>query len=203
MDVARLPATELDRNGSAPVLVAMPAPSEPELRERLQSSTLPRRRGLSGSTLAALATVAGLGAMALGSWAFVAELRSDTAPQADAGSSAATVERALALLSKPGTQRIPLIGSAGSMVLAVGPGGRAVLVLDGVEPAPAGESYQAWLIGQNGKVTASAGVFGGEEAVVPLSQLVAPGAAIGVTLERAGGAPAPTRRLTLVARRLY
>jgi hypothetical protein len=202
MDVARLPATELDRNGSAPALRAMPAPSEDELRQRsLRLAGPARRHRFSGPTLAALATAAGIGALALGASAFVAEVRSADEAPAVAVPSALAAERAVALLSRPGTQRLPLTGSEGRIVLAVGVGGRGVLVLDALDPAPTGESYQAWLIGPDGKVAGSAAVFAGDETVVPLSQRVVPGAGIGVTLERAGGVPAPTRRLTLVARR--
>ena len=198
MEVVRLSANDLDKNGSTP-LVVVPPLDEPAVRAAA-SRDIPRGRWPSGTTLAMLATLAGVGALALGSWAFVSEARSDSQASTDDDPSAA-MERAISLLSKPSTQRVPLAGSDGRIVLAVGVGGRAVLALDELGPAPAGESYQAWLIGPDGRVTASAAVFTGAETIVPLAQIVPRGSGVGVTLERAGGVPAPTRTLTLVAER--
>ncbi|HUF01221.1 MAG TPA: anti-sigma factor [Gaiellaceae bacterium] len=198
MDVVRLSANDLDRNASRPMVVT-PQHDEPHLRV-LASRDVPRGRWPSGTTLAMLAVLAGVGALSLGSWAFLSEARSD-GQASTAEDPSAAMERAISLLSKPSTQRLPLTGSDGRIVLAVGIGGRAVLTLDELEPARADESYQAWLIGPDGRVTASAAVFMGTETIVPLSQIVPRGSGVGVTLERAGGVPAPTRTLTLVAER--
>ena len=155
---------------------------------------------LSGTTLATFAMLAGMAALGLGAWAFVSEARSqDTLARVEAPAASATA-RALALLSRPTTQRLPLAGSEERVVLAATPDGRAVLVLDGLAPAPAGRAYKAWLIAATLKVTGAAAVFSGRERVVPLAGRVAPGAGVGVTLEPEG-VPAPTRRIRLVARR--
>lgn len=201
MELARRATDQVSTNGSPPLLLAMPAPSEAEMRARsLRAVGGTGDRRPSVATLAALATIAGIAALALGSSAFVNGLRSDADNVSESASTVA-LGQAIALVSKPGTQRIPLAGSDGTIVLAVGSGGGSVLVLDGLAPAPAGESYQAWLIGTTGKVSSSVAVFAGDEPVVPLTRLVARGSGIGVTLERAGGAPAPTRTIELVARR--
>ncbi|HSI98050.1 MAG TPA: anti-sigma factor [Gaiellaceae bacterium] len=199
MDVARLSANELERNG--PALHLPGAADPPESLRVTQPVGLPREPRPAGTTLAVLAVLAGVAAIALGSWAFASGGRSDRSSEAVPVASTAATERAIALLSKPSTERIPVEGSGGRMILVAGPGGRSFLALDGLEPASAGETYQAWLIGPNGRVVASAAVFSGTEAIVPLSRIVARGSGIGVTLERTGGVPAPTRTLTLVALR--
>lgn len=157
--------------------------------------------GLSGATLAAVAALAGVAALALGTSAFVAELRSSDRPLAGSERAQIAPTRAAVLLARPTTERIPLAGSTGSMVLAVGARGRAMLVLDGATPAPEAKSYQAWLIRPDGKVVDSLGVFSGHEVLVPLELPVRPGAGVGVTLEHADGVRAPTQKIRLAARR--
>lgn len=199
MELARRATDDLERNGSAPSVLLTPPPAEPALRVALASQPAPAER-LSGTTLAVLATLAGIGAIALGSWAFAFEAWSDDpAPTVDRPSSAAT-DRAIALLAKPSTERIPLASSEGRMVLAVGVGGRAALTLDGLDPLPPEEAYYAWLIGPDNRVVAPAGSFTGAQAIVPLSRSVPPGFGIGVTREL-DSASAPTKTLTLVASR--
>lgn len=199
MNLARRATDDLERNGSAPPVLLAPPPAEPALRVALASAPAPSER-LSGTTLAVLATLAGIGAIALGSWAFASEAWSDDpAPTVDRPSTVAT-DRAIALLARPSTERIPLAGSEGRMVLAVGVGGRAALTLDGVDPLLQGETYHAWLIGPENRVVAPAGSFTGARAIVPLSPRVPEGFGIGVTRERVG-ARAPTKTLTLVASR--
>lgn len=200
MDVVRLSASEVEQNGPAS-LHALADPPEWSVRV-LEPVALPPPRRPAGTTLAVLAVLSGVGALVLGGLAFVTEARRTGPPAAPPAPAVdSTTERAIALLARPTTERIPLSGSAGALVLAVGPGGRGVLVLDGLEPAPAGEAYQAWHIGRENRVVGSAAVFAGTEAVVPLSGVVPRGAGVGVTVELAGGVPAPTRTLRLVARR--
>lgn len=181
-----------DGNGSR---VDRPEPSGTELPKVAAGAVeLPPTRLLSGSTIAAFAALAGVAAILLGSWAFVSSIRSD-----DTSSDTAQSDQVISLLSKPSTQRVPVDGSAGRIVLAVGTGGRAYLVLDGLGLAPTDKSYQAWVIKPNAKAPESAAVFEGTEMIVPLSVAVRPGAVVAITIERSGGAPAPTRTPKLVA----
>jgi anti-sigma factor RsiW len=64
----------------------------------------------------------------------------------------------------------------------------AVLVVRRLQPAPAGRAYEAWIIDRGRAVPA--GILRGS--VLALTRPVPPGAAVGVTVERAGGSPRPT-----------
>ena len=181
-----------DGNGSR--AVDRPDPFATEIPKVVVGAVeLPRTR-LSGSTIAAFAALAGVGAILLGSWAFVSSVTSD-----DTSSATTQSEQVISLLSKPSTERVPVDGSAGRIVLAVGTGGRAYLVLDGLGLAPTNKSYQAWVIKPNAKAPESAAVFQGTEVIVPLAVTVRPGAVVAITIERASGAPAPTQTPKLVA----
>jgi hypothetical protein len=135
----------------------------------------------------------------LATFAFLAALDDDgtsatTAAARDSG-------RALALLSKPSTERVPVAGSQGALVLAVGSGGRAVLVLRGLEPAPSGRVYEAWVVDPAGGAPDPAGIFSAGERIVELTRPVPVGATVAVTVEDAVGSDTPTQPLRLVARR--
>ena len=61
-------------------------------------------------------------------------------------------------------------------------------------PAPRGKTYEAWII-PPGKAARPAGLFaGGGRSVVHLRGPVPAGAVVAVTVERAGGASAPTQQ---------
>jgi anti-sigma factor RsiW len=122
--------------------------------------------------VAAVAAVAACVALGLGIWA--ASLHSKLSSQQQALRSA------------------PLSGAAGSVV--VGGGDQGALVVSGLKPAPAGRTYQAWVI-QDGKAY-PAGTFDAETGTVTvrLEHAVPPGAVIAITIERAGGATAPTMK---------
>jgi hypothetical protein len=193
-------AVRVDSNGSQhPV----PDASSPPARvDHLWPVELPAKRKLSGSVLAALAAVAGVAAMVLGTTAVFASLDSDdggVAASERTTESVPAAEQALSMLSKPSTQRLPIANSSGRVILAVGVTGRGVLVLDGLGLAQPGKAYQAWVIKPKAKTPASAAVFSGIETIVPLSVAVKPGAVVAITIERAGGAPAPTQTPKLVA----
>ena len=85
----------------------------------------------------------------------------------------------------------PLTGARGSVVFT---GGRGALVVSDLAPAPAGKTYEAWVI-VNGRAY-EAGLFpgGGRSTVVRLMHALRAGAVVAVTLERAGGAPQPTQK---------
>ena len=124
-------------------LVPLDAPQEggrPALHEASPGTPVPlpaldppqsRRPGW--PTLAALAAGCGVAAMLLGAWALVAEVRSgDEASSPDSPA----LERAVAILAGPSTERFPLRGSMGRITLVVGSGERGVLALDGLGRAP-------------------------------------------------------------------
>jgi hypothetical protein len=184
-----------ESNGSAAALVGDTATN---VRERVaRPLELPPARKPDAATLGALAGVAGIGAVALGVLALVLGFGGDSSASAPASTDAT---RAIGLLAKPSTVRVPLTGSAGTVVLAVGSGGRSVLVLKGLAPAPSGWAYQAWVLGRTGTPRPAA-VFSGDERVVPLSLRVPPGATVGVSVEDAAGVDAPTAPLRYSAQR--
>jgi hypothetical protein len=157
---------------------------------------------LSGTTLLGVAAIVGLLAIGLGTWAFVSRGSGTTTVTVTKSvtQSPPGVERAISLLVSQRTQRIPLAHSVGRIVLIVGARGQALLVVDGLAHAPVGKSYQAWVIPPGKNVPISAAVFTGADIVVPLKPVVAPGAIVAVTLERAGGARGPSHAPKLVAK---
>jgi hypothetical protein len=180
---------------------ARPVASDQQEQQRVDPVELPPPDRLSGATLATLAAVAGMAAIALGTWAFVSSVREQDAPQI-VRPPISEAAQAISLLSKPTTVRLPFAGSDGAVVLAVGSNGRGMLVLDGLGVAPVGRTYQAWVVAAGpGGAPLSAALFTGVETVVPLTARIEPGSAVGISIEKAGGAPAPTRTLTLLAQR--
>jgi len=86
-----------------------------------------------------------------------------------------------------------------SAVLVVGSDRHATLRVSGLGPAPAGKTYEAWVI-PHGVAPQPAGLFrGGPGTVVRLRGSVPPNAVVAVTLERAGGVSAPTHAPLLSA----
>ena len=162
--------------------------------ERVNVVSLPSRRPWALRATAAVAAVAACAAIGLGVWAATLShsLSSERAKQA----SAAT---AVQILADPATRRVALNGRSG--VVAVDPTGRGVLVVQRLPRAVSGKTYEAWVIPAGGKPK-SAGLFrgGGPQTVVKLSQTVPRGAVVAATLERAGGASAPTQTPFLSAR---
>ena len=70
-----------------------------------------------------------------------------SAPATSASSpDAPALERAVAILAGPSTERFPLRGSMGRIALVVGAGERGVLALDGLGRAPDDRIYAAWLV---------------------------------------------------------
>jgi anti-sigma-K factor RskA len=80
-----------------------------------------------------------------------------------------------------------------SVVLVVGGDRQATLKVSGLPPAPAGKTYEAWIV-PHGASAQPAGLFHGGAAttLVRLRGSVPPNATVAVTVERAGGARAPT-----------
>jgi anti-sigma factor RsiW len=70
-------------------------------------------------------------------------------------------------------------------------GGVAQATVSGFDAAPAGKTYELWVI--DGKTPRPAGLFqGGDEQVITLTRPAPGGSTVAVTLERAGGATTPT-----------
>ncbi len=185
-----------DTNGSA---TSVPGPgSSPSRTSTLGPLELPPKRRASTAALITLAALVGVAAIALGTTALVSSLDSDDSTEA-VQTTMSEMDEAISLLAKSSTKRMPIANSGGRIILALGANGRGVLILDGLGVAPAGKAYQAWVIKPNAKAPASAAVFAGAETMVPLSVAIRPGAVVAITIEQAGGVPAPTQAPKLVA----
>lgn len=143
----------------------------------------PRRRSLA-PVLGAAAAVAAVIALGIGLWA------AQTSSDLDSVRTALERERAAAaVLADPAARTVAL--EAGSGRLVVTEDGRAALVLHNLPPAPAGKTYELWIV--EGSTPKPAGLFPGSDdpVLVALDGTVEPGAAIAVTIEDAGGETAP------------
>jgi anti-sigma-K factor RskA len=147
----------------------------------------PRRRGQRFvPVLSAVAAVAAIVAIGLGLWG--ARLSDDL----DSTRSALRQAReAAAVVAEPDARTVAL--QAGSGRLVVAPDGRAALVLSALDPAPAGKTYEVWVI-QGSASPAPAGLFPGSTGaeLVGLDRMVGSGDVVAVTVEKAGGVKAPT-----------
>jgi hypothetical protein len=158
--IVRLPAIEGDDMGSTAA--------------SLWAVDVPRARRPSPLALATLGVLAGVAAMALGTAAVLSAGASTEkspadgarpAPRTSKAPVASPVERrALALLAKPSTERIVFTGSRG-LVLAVGSGGRAAILIRGLERAEVGQPYRAWIVVPGAAPTRAAQFSGVERAV--------------------------------------
>jgi anti-sigma-K factor RskA len=82
-------------------------------------------------------------------------------------------------------------GTQQKLALTRTPSGATQAVVSGFDRAPTGKAYELWVIDSGGP--RPAGLFpGGAKQVVTLTGKVKPGSTVAVTLERAGGARAPT-----------
>jgi hypothetical protein len=148
---------------------------------------VPHARRPTSTALVVLASCAGVGALLLGLLAGVFALSGSDEPSAPAATSVAqpTVEqRALALLAKPSTERIVFRGSGGRLLLAVGSGGRAALLVRGLE-RPVGSLYAAWVVGSSRPIRAAS--LDGTERAVFLSVPLRPHESVVVSQNRPTG----------------
>jgi anti-sigma factor RsiW len=85
---------------------------------------------------------------------------------------------------------VPLNGANGSVVVG---NGSAALVVSDLARAPAGKTYEAWVV-KGGQAT-PAGTFtgGGRTIVFRLTRPLPAGAVVAVTIERSGGVDRPTQ----------
>jgi anti-sigma factor RsiW len=187
-------STFLDTTDALAVAATGPAPA-PELRGRILAAAraeppvvvpieAARRRRLT-PVLGVAAAVAAVVAIALGAWA--AHLSSEL----DKTRSALDGQRsAAALLADPSARKVSL--SSGDGKLVVDDSGRAALVLDGLEAAPMGKTYEAWIIADGNATPAGTFAAGNRVDVVGVDGVVSRGDVVAVTVERGGGAKAPT-----------
>lgn len=104
----------------------------------------------------------------------------------------------VSVLGDPGARIVELEGAEGRLVIA--PDGEAVLVAGRLPELPAGRVYEVWVI-RDGNPQPAALYRPGEDgsAVVRLERPVPAGATVAVTVEREGGANAPTGEPVLSA----
>jgi anti-sigma factor RsiW len=152
---------------------------------RERPNVVPLRRRFALPAAASLAAVAAVAAIGLGLWGASLSGRVDDLRGELAGS-----EEALAVLSDPSAQHVPLTGADGHVAIARS--GRAALVLSNLERAPAGKTYEIWVI-EDGTAL-PAGLFEGKDTrtVVALTRTVPDDAVVAVTLEDEGGVDVPT-----------
>jgi len=155
---------------------------------------LPRGRRPAPTTIAIVAALAGIGAMALGAAAVLSASRSTSdsvttvvasTPQAPVAGDGASARAALALLAKPSTERIVFGHSDGRLLLAVGSGGRAAIVMRGVKRAAPGVPYYAWALRPGARPLRVARFVGTERAVF-LATRLGPKTSVAVAAGRPG-----------------
>jgi anti-sigma factor RsiW len=166
------------------VAASGPVPAD-GLRERVLAAAraepqnvvpLESRRRRTAPALSAVAAVAAVVALAVGLWA--TQLRGDL----DDTRLALERERAVAeVLSDPNSRTVAL--EAGTGRLVVSPDGKGVLVLDELDRAPDGKTYEAWIVESGTPVPA--GIFPGSDGRdrIPLEGTVDAGDVVAVTLE--------------------
>jgi anti-sigma-K factor RskA len=161
---------------------APPAALRDRLLERARAERPPevatiRRRRYALPVAAAVAAVAACAAIAFGVWA--------STLQSDLDSATATQAEISRVLSDQDSRSLALAGRGGQLV--VSPTGKAVLVASGLPRAPAGKTYEAWVVGEAPEPL-PAGIFpGGQQAVLLLERRVPEGTKVAVSLEPAGG----------------
>jgi hypothetical protein len=171
-------------------------PSEAPAAEHVTEapSAAPRRRR-GWLIVGAVLLAAGIAAAGVAAWSSDVFDSSDD----DQGSSPASAlnalaerqARAISIMAQPGATRIPVVGAEERLLLIVGMEGDAVLLVSRLERAPAGRTYEIWVI--EGQTPRPAGLFrGGSDVVVPLTRPVPEGATVALTLEPLGGSPSPT-----------
>ena len=174
---------ELSLAAGALAYAVEPVSPPPLLRERILDAARAERPNVVPlrprwvSPVAAVAAVVAVAAIALGIWNVSLHNRLNSAQTALRG--------------------VPLKGATGSVV--VGSGGSSALVVANLGPAPAGKTYEAWVVA--GKSAFPAGTFSGGEGttVVRLTRPVPRGALVAVTVEPAGGSKQPTSKPFIVS----
>ena len=109
-------------------------------------------------------------------------------------------EQAAAILRAPDVQLVAVSGTAGGRLIFAGSVGAGVFTADGLAAAPAGRTYQLWII-QAGtpRPIGTFDVNTKQHAELRVSDLPAPGSLIAVTEEPAGGSTQPTTQPILIS----
>jgi anti-sigma factor RsiW len=98
-----------------------------------------------------------------------------------------------------GAMRTTTKTDALSAVVVVGADRHATLTVSGLARAPHGKTYEAWVIPPGGHARPAGFFAGGGTTVVHLLGTVPSGATVAATIERAGGASAPTTAPVVIA----
>ncbi|HEX5283795.1 MAG TPA: anti-sigma factor [Bryocella sp.] len=98
---------------------------------------------------------------------------------------------------KPGTPAPPAAPSPDAMVAYLADKGALVFIGTHMDPAPAGKTYELWLLPANGGNPMPAGTFkpdaqGAAHIVMPQLPKGVPAKGFGITVENDGGSPTPT-----------
>lgn len=113
-----------------------------------------------------------------------------------AAAAAACIVVGLAVALTRSSQPSPIV----SMSLSRGVDGKATVHFTGLAAVSSGKTYELWVIPKN-KAPQPAGLFrDGTSMTIHLKGAVPPGAIVAVTVERAGGVPAPTSSPIVSAR---
>ena len=207
-DLAHIRTPQAEASSSPPAAQAPPAgrPGEPPWalsEDELLKELSPSRSRTLPLVVAVVTALTAAAAAGIAVWAFTDD--DGGRPREIASETRALVEtqtRAIDVLASLDAKRIPVQGTKGRVVLVLAPSGSAVLVVRDFAPAPAGKTYQAWVIvGENPR---SAGVFeadSGAARVVPLTLPVPRGAVVAVTLEPSGGLSSPSGKPLFAAKR--
>ena len=173
---------------------AEPLAPPPELRGRILDAAreerpnvvpLRPRRSYTTAVLGAATAIAASVAIALGIWNISLSNSLD-----DKEATLAATERALVVVGDAKAARHDLSGASGQLVVASD--GKAALVLCDLPKAPAGKTYQAWVL--TGEKATPAGEFDPDSGcvAVPLAAIVPDRTQVAVTVEPHGGSKQPT-----------
>jgi anti-sigma-K factor RskA len=187
------------REAAAALAYAVEAPQPPpELRDRILVQAVSERpnvvplRARWRSVQGAVAALAACAALGFGLWSASLSRSLESERQANE-----QFARSVAILADPDARRVPLSGDYGTLV--VRNTGEAALVMRRLPEAPAGKTYEAWVI--EGGRPKPAGLFeGGSRArTLVLEQPVPSGAVVAATIEDEGGVPLPKGEMVFSA----
>ncbi|MBW8481359.1 anti-sigma factor [Actinomadura parmotrematis] len=151
-----------------------------------------RRRRVGTALLGAAAAACVAVAAVSGAAAYRAEQRADRA-EAQAARLQADADRVNGVLAAPDARAVTdtvTSGGRGTVVVSRAQG-RAVVIMSGLAAAPAARTYELWLMGEGDP--RPAGTMATASAPVLVTG-VGEATQVGITVEPAGGSPAPTTR---------